>query len=87
VLEIVAERLRRAQEMIQHLSANSAEVRIAHTLLRLAGKLGSPGAGGVVIQIPLSREDLAAMTGTTPETVSRVLSRFRRAGLVESGRR
>jgi CRP-like cAMP-binding protein len=87
VLEIVGKRLRRAQEMIQHLSASSAEVRIAHTLVRLAEKLGTPGTGGVLIQVPLSREDLAAMTGTTSETVSRLLSRLRRAGLIETGRR
>ncbi len=87
VLEIVGERLRRAQEVIQHLSASPAEVRIAHALLRLAEKIGTPGAGGILIQVPLSREDLAAMTGTTPETVSRVLSRFRRAALIQTGRR
>ncbi len=87
VLEVVEERLRRAREVIQHLSASSAEIRIAHTLRRLAEKLGTPGAGGFLIQVPLSREDLAAMTGTTSETVSRVLSRFRRAGLIETGRR
>ncbi|MCC6314030.1 MAG: winged helix-turn-helix domain-containing protein, partial [Thermomicrobiales bacterium] len=33
------------------------------------------------------RQDLAGMTGATVETVSRVLSQFRRDGLVESGRR
>ncbi len=87
VLEIVGERLLRARDMIQHLSASSAEVRIAHTLVRLAQKLGSPQAGEALIQVPLSREDLAAMTGTTSETVSRVLSRFRRTGLIETGRR
>lgn len=87
VLEITGERLRRAREMIQHLSASPAEVRIAHTLLRLAEKLGTREAGGVLIQVPLSREDLAAMTGTTPETVSRIVSRLERDGRLETGRR
>ena len=87
VLEITAERLRETREMIEQLSARTVEERIAHTLLRLAGKLGSRGPGGVLIQAPLSQEDLAAMTGTTPESVSRAMGRFRQAGWVETGRR
>ncbi len=38
------------------------------------------------IDFPLSREDIAQMTGTTLHTVSRILSRWEEAGLVESGR-
>jgi CRP-like cAMP-binding protein len=40
----------------------------------------------VLIQMPLSRQDLAAMTGATTETVSRVMSQFRKRGLIRSGR-
>ncbi len=87
VLEITGERLRTAQETIQHLSASTAEVRIAHALVKLAAKLGSRGSSGILIQAPLSREDLAGMTGTTPETVSRTLSRLQRDGWIEAGRR
>jgi CRP-like cAMP-binding protein len=87
VLEVTGERLRRAHESIQHLSASTAEVRIAHALLKLADKLGTHSISGILIQTPLSREDLAGMTGTTPETASRVLSRFQRDGWIETGRR
>jgi CRP-like cAMP-binding protein len=37
--------------------------------------------------LPFSRQDLAAMTGSTTETVSRVMSRFGEAGMVKSGRK
>ena len=37
--------------------------------------------------MPLSRDDLAQMTGTTLYTVSRIISRFEAAGLLEPGRR
>ncbi len=87
VLEITRKRLRAAHETIQHLSASTAEVRISHALLKLADKLGTRGSSGILIQAPLSREDLAAMTGTTPETVSRTLSRLQRDGWIEAGRR
>ncbi|WP_245569471.1 Crp/Fnr family transcriptional regulator [Agrococcus lahaulensis] len=61
--------------------------RVAATLLRLAEKFGEPAEGGILIQMPLTRADLAGLTGSTPESVSRAMSRMRRAGLVESGRR
>ena len=87
VLEAVSKRLAESQEIVRQLSAYTAEQRIASALLRLAGKLGEARGQGVLIQLPFSRQDLAAMTGSTTETVSRVMSRFVEAGLVKSGRK
>ena len=36
--------------------------------------------------MPLSRQDIASLTGTTVETASRILSQFRKDGLIHSGR-
>jgi CRP-like cAMP-binding protein len=87
VLEAVSKRLTESQEIVKQLSAYTVEQRIASTLLRLAGKLGETRGQGVLIQLPFSRQDLAAMTGSTTETVSRVMSRFAEDGLVISGRK
>ncbi len=86
VLDITAERLQAAHEMMRQLSAYSAERRIAHTLLKLGDKLGQAQDVGLLIQVPLSRDDLAEMTGTTPETASRVISQFQKDGLIQTGR-
>jgi CRP-like cAMP-binding protein len=86
LLDITASRLGEAQTMVQQLSAHGAEQRIAHVLLRLSAKLGESSDVGLLIQMPLSREDLAEMAGTTVETASRVMSLFQRAGLIQSGR-
>ena len=86
VLDMTADRLQAAREMVRQLSTQPADERIAAVLLKLAEKLGEPHEEGVLIQTPLSREDLAQMTGTTPETVSRVLSQFQKDGLINSGR-
>lgn len=86
-LEIVASRLRTAHSMIEQLSAYPVKHRVAATLLHLAQKRGSEGRDGLLIDIPLSRQDIADMTGATVETVSRVMSQFRRDGLIDSGRR
>lgn len=86
VVDIMATRLRAAHETIRQLSAHSAEQRIAYTLLKLVDKLGEPDEVGLLIQMPLSREDLAAMTGATPETASRILSQLHKDGVIATGR-
>jgi CRP-like cAMP-binding protein len=86
-LQLVAERLRDAHQSIEQLSAYPVERRVAATLLMLADRVGRSEGAGILIEMPLSRQDLADMTGAKVETVSRIMSEFRRTGLVESGRR
>jgi CRP-like cAMP-binding protein len=62
------------------------ERRIAHALLRLVRQAGRRVEAGVEIDFPLSRQDVAEMTGTTLHTVSRTLSAWESQGIVESGR-
>jgi CRP-like cAMP-binding protein len=86
-LEVVSQRLAESREIVQQLSSFTAQQRIAAALLRLAGKLGETRGDSVLIQLPFSRQDLAAMTGATTETVSRVMSRFAEDKLIKSGRK
>ncbi|MCC6454268.1 MAG: Crp/Fnr family transcriptional regulator [Caldilineaceae bacterium] len=85
-LELVGNRLKNAHKSIHQLSARPVEARIAALLLYLAAKVGEEQKGELLLQVPLSRQDLAAMTGTTPESASRVISQFKKQGLVSSGR-
>lgn len=87
VLEAVSSRLAESQEIIKQLSTYTVEQRIAATLIRLAGKMGETRGQNVLIQLPFSRQDLAEMTGATTETVSRVISRWTKADLVQTGRK
>ena len=87
VLEAVSQRLLASQEIVKQLSTYTAEQRIASALLRLARKLGEARGTNVLIQLPFSRQDLAAMTGSTTETVSRVMRRFVENGWIKSGRK
>ena len=86
LLEITAARLQEAQETIRQLSAYDAEQRIAATLLKLGDKLGQAREDDLLIGMPLSRQDIADMTGATVETASRILSSFRKQDLIRSGR-
>lgn len=86
VLDITAKRLQETREIVHRLSTDSVEQRIAAVLLKLAHKLGEISNEGILIQMPLSREDLAQMTGTTTETASRIISQMQKDGLVHTGR-
>lgn len=87
VLDDVAHRLDHAHQALRRLSGGTVEQRVAATLLTLADKLGEPQDGATLLQLPLTRADLAAMTGSTTESVSRAMSRMHRAGIVDTGRR
>lgn len=86
VLDITAGRLRETQEMVRRLSVESVEQRVAAVLHKLALRLGEITGEGVLIQMSLSRDDLAQMAGTTTETASRIVSQLQKEGLVQSGR-
>lgn len=85
-LEIVGERLRAAHDLIEQLTSHGVEQRIATTLLKLGDRVGEQQGSLLLIQMPLSRQDVADMVGTTRETASRVLSQLDRNGVIRSGR-
>jgi CRP/FNR family transcriptional regulator, nitrogen oxide reductase regulator len=85
-LQMVGSRLQEAQTRIAEMSTEQVERRIAHALLRLANQAGRKVGRGVKIDFPISRQDIAEMTGTTLHTVSRTLSLWEQQGMVESAR-
>jgi CRP/FNR family transcriptional regulator len=80
IIAILGERLRAAMNM-RALSTERVDTRLAHILLKLCNKVGEQTDEGVKINLPLSRQDLADMTGTTIETAIRIMSKFRKDGL------
>jgi CRP-like cAMP-binding protein len=86
LLHMAAGRVRELQARVEELVAERVERRIARAVLRLVRHAGRRSEEGVVIDLPLSREDLANLTGTTLFTVSRVLSRWEERGMVVAGR-
>lgn len=88
VLDDVAARLTRAQADVGGQTTDTVPQRVATALLRLADKLGEDrGVDGVMLEVPLSRADLAGLARSTPESVSRVMSRWKKEGVIDSGRR
>lgn len=86
LLGIVTRRMGDVQGRLQELSTERVARRLARTLLRLAAQLGRKTDEGILLDLPLSRQNLAELTGTTLFTVSRLLSAWESEGLLRSSR-
>ncbi len=85
-IAILGEHIRLYQDRIRELTTERVERRLARTLLRLAKQLGVRTSQGVLIDLPLSRQHLAEMSGTTLYSASRILRAWEESGIVSSGR-
>lgn len=85
-MRIMADQVKEMQERFRQATSERVERRLAHTLLRLSGQNGRKIDEGVLIDLHLSRQDLAEMSGTTQYTVSRLLSQWEQQGWVICGR-
>ena len=80
ISQILSNRLNELEERFREVATEKVAKRLALTLLRLAKQVGKRHDGGV--QVSLSREELAQMTGTTLFTISRILSKWGEEGFV-----
>ncbi|MDT8854238.1 Crp/Fnr family transcriptional regulator [Paracoccaceae bacterium Fryx2] len=85
--KVVGERVGEMNNRIMELATQQVEQRVACAILRLITQMGRKVAGGIEIGIPITRQNISDMTGTTLHTVSRLLSGWEREGIVLSERR
>lgn len=76
--------LYRCRDSLILLGRRSATERVAGFLLAMADQIGQPQDRGCMLQLPMSRKDIADNLGVTVETISRQVSRFRNEGLIET---
>jgi CRP-like cAMP-binding protein len=78
-------RLIELTKRLAELSGGRVEARFARLFFKLAHDIGRPGgSGGTFIALPLSRQELADMTGTTIETCIRIMSRWGKDEIVRT---
>lgn len=85
-IRVIGERLLEAQTRIREMSTEVVERRVGHAVLRLAQQSGVREPYGIRLDFPISKQDLAEMAGTTLHTVSRILTAWEHAGIVDTGR-
>ena len=79
-IKLLAGQVSERETQLLGMAYDSLRRRVADTLLRLHDRIGGPAPGGEPIL--LSRDDLAAMTGTATESLIRTLSEFKHDGLI-----
>ena len=82
LLAELATRMRKTDRQIEGLALLDVTSRISDTLLQLATEQGAETADGVTIESRPTHQELANMSGTTRETVSRVLKRLEGQGYI-----
>jgi CRP-like cAMP-binding protein len=79
-------RLEELTNRLAEMTGGRIEPRIARLFMKLADEMGRAERGGIFIQLPLSRQELADMTGTTIETCILIMSRWGKEVIVRTER-
>lgn len=82
LLQLLASKLGDAEEQLLRLAYKPVRERLAEALLLIRRTFDSAAGPGEPFTIALSREDLAALVGTAKETVSRLLTDYKDAGII-----
>lgn len=85
-LQAIGQRVHAAHTQVREVATEEIERRIAHVLLRIMPGGVEGGSEVSEAEFPITRRDIAEMTGTTLFTVSRILSAWEEQGLVAGGR-
>jgi CRP/FNR family transcriptional regulator len=74
--------MKSSHDSLKNIALERVEARIAALLLKLSNKVGVETKDGLLIDMRLTKQDVADMVGTTVETSIRTFSKFKKEGLV-----
>ncbi len=82
ILEKSYDRIRWAESLVHRLSSSNAEIKVAALLLQLERDLGKKTSEGILIELPINREEMGSYAGLTRETMTRKLQELKDAGII-----
>jgi CRP-like cAMP-binding protein len=85
--KIVADRRRKIEQRLEHLVFRDVNAKLADLILQLGRQYGEENSQGIRVGIAVTHQELANLIGSTRETVSLNISRFKRKGLVDTEQR
>jgi CRP/FNR family transcriptional regulator len=84
LMRALGQRYRELVENLSSLAVYNVEGRLCKVMANLARRYGIMGdCRGIILDLALTRQDLADITGTTLETTIRTLNRLRGNGLIQ----
>lgn len=90
IVQAIGRKLDEAHDRLREMSTEEAARRVAHLLLRLQTTAGTDAVetgDGIELPYPLTRQDIADMSGNTLHTVSRIMAAWESQGVLGRGRR
>lgn len=78
----LGDRMKSSHDSLKNIALERVEARIAALLLKLADKVGVKVKEGILIDMRLTKQDVADMVGTTVETSIRTFSKFKKDRLL-----
>lgn len=82
LIQLLSNELGLNMDQLDEFTFKSARERLAGLLLEMSKRFGHAGEGGMLVGIPLKREEVAEMAGITVETAIRMLGAFRDEKLI-----
>ncbi|MGM0470728.1 MAG: Crp/Fnr family transcriptional regulator [Bacillota bacterium] len=86
ILGVMSKRLRRAQQTVKDMGLKNTKGKTASFLIYLAKEYGIGNSNQVEINLSLTQQELANLIGSSRETISRVLSKFKEEELINTAR-
>jgi CRP/FNR family transcriptional regulator len=83
MIEVMSNRLSKMEELVESLGINSVDKRVFDLIEEFSLKFGRKTEQGILIQLPLSREEMANHLGITRETISRKLAKYQDEGKIK----
>jgi CRP-like cAMP-binding protein len=80
----IGERVKNSHDMLKSIALEKVESRIASLLIKLSEKAGEKIPEGILINMKLTKQDIAEMVGTTVETSIRTISKLSKNGVLGS---
>ncbi|MBW4655873.1 MAG: Crp/Fnr family transcriptional regulator [Kaiparowitsia implicata GSE-PSE-MK54-09C] len=87
VEELLATHLQQAQQLVRILHQTRIETRLTLFLYWLAEQVGVSATQGILLDMPLTHQDIADALGTTRVTITRLIKQFQRQGMILHCRR
>lgn len=83
IFEKAYERINKAENLVARLSSGNPGTKVLRLLRDLASDFGTPTPEGILLELNMSREEMANYAGIARETMSRKLQFYQDAGLIK----
>jgi CRP/FNR family transcriptional regulator len=87
IIKVMSKKLLYIQQKVKSLAFSDSYAKVAQTIENLACQYGRQTNRGLEIDIGITRQDIANLSGTTRETASRVLSVLKKENVIDGDER